>query len=145
MKKKSAFLTTYLDAFEGTLEPLQLSYAKLRLFADIFNKRNEITQKIIKFTPGGIRVISSGKEISIEYLSSGEKNDFVMFYRLIFNTYQNGIVLIDEPEISLHIEWQEEYLDRLIEICKMNGLQAIVATHSPSIINGHLDLFVDKR
>ena len=67
-----------------------------------------------------------------------------MFYRLIFNTSINGIVLIDEPEISLHIEWQEDYLDRLIDICQMNGLQAIVATHSPNIVNGHFDLFVDK-
>ncbi len=144
-EKKASFLKTYLDAFEGTLEPLQKNYEKLKLFVDIFNKRNEITHKTIKFTQNGIRVFSGKKQIDLECLSSGEKNDFVMFYRLLFNTSRNGIVLIDEPEISLHIEWQEEYIDRLIDICQMNGLQAIVATHSPNIVNGHLDLFVDKR
>ena len=112
---------------------------------DIFNKRNEITNKKIRFTQSGIEVYSGDKKIDIEWLSSGEKNDFVMFYRLIFNTAKNGIILIDEPEISLHIEWQEEYLDRLIDICKMNGVQALVATHSPNIVNGHLDLFIVKR
>ena len=144
-EKKASFLNTYLDAFKGTLEPLLKNYDKLKLFADIFNKRNEITQKTVKFCPTGIKVFSGENEIEIDCLSSGEKNDFVMFYRLIFNSSKYGIVLIDEPEISLHIEWQEEYLDRLLDICKMNSLQAIVATHSPNIINGHFDLFVDKR
>ena len=143
-ENKASFLTTYLDAFEGTLEPLQKKYDRLKLFADIFNRRNEITMKTVKFCPTGIKVFSGEKEIRIDCLSSGEKNDFVMFYRLIFNTPKYGIVLIDEPEISLHIEWQEEYLDRLLDICKMNDLQAIVATHSPNIVNGHFDLFVDK-
>lgn len=143
--KKASFLMTYLDAFEGTLAPLQKNYEKLKLFADIFNKRNEITHKTIKFTQEGIKIYSRNKPIDIECLSSGEKNDFVMFYRLIFQSSKSGIVLIDEPEISLHIEWQEEYLDRLIDICQMNDLQALVATHSPNIVNGHLDLFVDKR
>ena len=143
--KKASFLMTYLDAFEETLEPLQKNYEKMKLFVDIFNKRNEITHKTIKFTQTGIKVSSREKPIDIERLSSGEKNDFVMFYRLIFNSDKNGIVLIDEPEISLHIEWQEEYLDRLIDICKTNSLQAIVATHSPNIVNGHIELFVDKR
>ena len=67
-----------------------------------------------------------------------------MFYNLVFNVQNNGLVLIDEPEISLHVEWQETYLDKLLAICKMNGLQAIVATHSPNIISSHYDLLVDK-
>ncbi len=142
--KKATFLETYLNAFESTLEPLQGIYEKLKLFADIFNKRNVITQKTLKYDDQGIKIYSHGKEINIEDLSSGEKNDFIMFYRLVFDTSLGGIVLIDEPEISLHIEWQEEYLDKLIEICRMNDLQAIVATHSPNILNGHIDLLVDK-
>ena len=143
--KKSSFLTTYLDVFEPTIEPLQKAYSKMKLLADIFNKRNKITKKTIKFNQSGICIISHEKPIDINNLSSGEKNDLIMFYRLIFKTVKNGIVLIDEPEISLHIEWQEEYLDHLMDICRMNNLQAIVATHSPSIINGHLELFIDKR
>lgn len=127
------------------MPPLQKNYGKVKLFADIFHKRNEITQKRIRFTPNGIEIYSGGKRIDADCLSSGEKNDFVMFYSLIFNTSPGGVVLIDEPEISLHIEWQEEYLDRLLEICEMNRLQAIVATHSPNIVNGHFNLFVDKR
>ena len=84
-------------------------------------------------------------ELLLNYLSSGEKNDFIMFCELIFKAPRGSIVFIDEPEISLHISWQEEYIDRLLEICRMNDLQAVVATHSPNIVNDHLDLFVKSE
>ncbi len=142
---KAEFLTTYLNMFEKTLEPLRAICEKLKLFADIFHKRNEITRKCIRFTENGIEISSKGKKIDIDCLSSGEKHDFAMFFNLIFDTPKNSIILIDEPEISWHIEWQSEFLDQLIDICRINGTQAIVATHSPYIIYGHDDLVVDKQ
>lgn len=139
--KKRQFLIEYLNAFEGTLEPLEKIYVKIKLFSDIFKKRNEVTLKTVSFSPNGIDILVNGEKLDIHYLSSGEKNDFVMFFQLIFMAVENGIVLIDEPEISLHIEWQKEYLERLIHICQMNSIQAIIATHSPTIVNGHLGLY----
>ena len=50
--------------------------------------------------------------------------------------------MIDEPEISLHVAWQMEFIDILERICKLNGTQAIIATHSPDIVNGHDDLLI---
>ena len=142
--EKGAFLTVYLAAFSRTLKPLADNYEKLKLFADIFNERNRITKKTITYGRKGIILKVDDTELPLEYLSSGEKNDFVMFYDLIFNSQNNGLVLIDEPEISLHIEWQQTFLDSLIDICKMNGLQSIVATHSPNIIHGHRELFAER-
>ena len=139
-----AFLTVYLEAFKGTLQPWAEEYGRMKLFADIINKRNEITGKKLKFDRSGLVMTSDDNPIELSCLSSGEKNDLVMFYNLIFNSREGSVVLIDEPEISLHIEWQEEYIDRLLEICEMNGLQAIVATHSPNIVNGHFELYVEK-
>ena len=143
-KKRRAFLTVYLEAFEKTLEPLERNYTRLKLFVDILNRRNRVTHKIIKYGEEGIIVSVDGKTLPLDCLSSGEKNDFIMFYNLIFDSEKNGLVLIDEPEISLHIEWQEEYLDCLIDICDMNSLQAIVATHSPNIVNGHFELYAER-
>ena len=77
--KKASFLITYLDAFEGTLEPLQKNYLKLKLFSDIFHKRNEITHKTLKFTPNGIEIYSDDKKIDIDCLSSGEKTILLCF------------------------------------------------------------------
>ena len=78
----------------------------------------------------------------MEALSSGEKHDFIMFYELIFNSGENSVFLIDEPEISLHVAWQMEFINVLEKICELNGMQAIIATHSPDIVNGHDDLLI---
>lgn len=141
-EKKKDFLKVYLKEFSDAISVFDEIYPKLSLFARILNKRNEITKKIINFKGGELNITCNGERIPLECLSSGEKNDIIMFYELIFNCKQDDIVLIDEPEISLHISWQEEYIDRLLEICKMNSLQAIIATHSPNIINDHTDLIV---
>ena len=140
----STFLTVYLNAFKGTLEPWNREYKRMKLFADILNKRNRVTGKILKFGYDGIIISIDDQNLPLNCLSSGEKNDLIMFYNLIFNSKKDGLVLVDEPEISLHIEWQEEYLDCLLEICEMNELQAIIATHSPNIINGHIELFAKR-
>lgn len=143
-KDKGKFLSTYLSAFEETTEPLKEIYSRLSLFKQILDERNSITKKEIHFNREGITLNVGTREIPLETLSSGEKHDFIMFYNLIFNNSENGLVLVDEPEISLHVEWQETYLDKLIAICRMNDLQAIVATHSPNIVSSHYDFIVDK-
>lgn len=142
--EKGEFLTVYLNAFRQTLVPLEEHYSQLKLFVDILNHRNRVTHKVFSYSKEGIAITVDGRGLQLDRLSSGEKNDIVMFYNLIFGSEKNGLVLIDEPEISLHIEWQREYLDRLLEICNMNGLQAIVATHSPNIVNAHTDLYARK-
>ena len=65
-----------------------------------------------------------------------------MFYDLIFNTTENTLILIDEPELSLHIKWQLSYVDELIEIIKVTGFSAVLATHSPQIIHDKWNLTV---
>ena len=143
-KQKGAFLSTYLSAFKDTTEPLKEIYGRLNLFKQTLDERNSITGKKVVFGRDGISLSFGNREIGLDTLSSGEKHDFIMFYNLIFNIRENGLVLVDEPEISLHIEWQETYLDKLIAICEMNSLQAIVATHSPNIVSSHYDFLVDK-
>ena len=46
-------------------------------------------------------------------------------------------VLIDEPEISLHIEWQQGFIDDLFRILELKNLNFIIATHSPYIVDAH--------
>lgn len=91
-------------------------------------------------------ISKSGKKkewIGLDSLSSGEKNLIVMYYKLIFAdcTNDDSFVFIDEPETSLHIAWQRDYIDILSEILKLRGnTQCIVVTHSPSIIGEHSDI-----
>ena len=141
---KRRFLNTYILAFYPTTKVLEDLYYQLHSFQDIINKRNRITGKKVLFSKDGVYFKAGDRRIELDSLSSGEKHDFLMFYNLIFNTDENTLVLIDEPEISLHIEWQEAFLDELIEIQEWSEMQAIVATHSPYIVGSHYDLIIDK-
>ena len=73
-----------------------------------------------------------GKEFDISGLSSGEKQLFLRALSLKFLNVNNSIILIDEPEISLHPRWQRKIINVYENIGKNN--QLIIATHSPHII-----------
>lgn len=78
-----------------------------------------------------------------EALSSGEQNQLVMYYDLIFKTDPGTLVLIDEPEISLHVVWQRQFLDIILGIIGINGSDFVLATHSPQLIHTHWDKTID--
>jgi len=90
-----------------------------------------------------LSITSNGKELSLDQLSSGEKQEIVLLFELIFKSKQNMLLLIDEPEISLHISWQKKFIDDLQKIVEYNKMNVIVATHSPQIINNHWDWQID--
>jgi len=75
---------------------------------------------------------SAGEEFDINNLSSGEKQLFLRTLSIKMLEPKNSIILIDEPELSLHPKWQQ----RIIEVYKKIGEnnQIIVATHSPHIL-----------
>ena len=81
--------------------------------------------------------------LSLKELSSGEKQEVILLYELLFKIKPKSLVLIDEPEISLHIAWQKEFLNDLQKIANLQKFKVVVATHSPQIINGKWDLMVD--
>ncbi len=58
---------------------------------------------------------------------------------LLFNVPVGGVVLIDEPEISLHIAWQLAFIPDVKKIAQLAGFTFVVATHSPQIINDEWD------
>lgn len=75
---------------------------------------------------------SLGEEFDINDLSSGEKQLFIRTLAIKMLEPENSILLIDEPEISLHPKWQQKIIEVYKRIGKNN--QIIVATHSPHIL-----------
>ncbi|MDM8524769.1 AAA family ATPase [Desulfococcaceae bacterium HSG8] len=75
-------------------------------------------------------------------LSSGEQHQIVLFYELIFKSGENSLSLIDEPEISLHVDWQRQFLEDILKIAKLGNHNFLIATHSPQIIGSRRDLAV---
>lgn len=112
---------------------------QFELFTRYFNERNECTGKEVRVGPEGVTLYSKQGQITIDTMSVGELHDFALFYNLIFNV-SDGVVLIDEPERSMHIALQNTFIDKVMEICRMNDLQVIIATHSPDIVNGYSEL-----
>lgn len=74
------------------------------------------------------------QKMQVEELSSGEKQIITLMAYLAFKVdgRRQRIYIVDEPEVSLHITWQERFVDALLEACPEG--QFILATHSPSII-----------
>ena len=75
---------------------------------------------------------SSGKKFGINELSSGEKQLFLRTLAIKMLEPENSIIMIDEPELSLHPKWQQKIVDVYRKIGKNN--QIILATHSPHIL-----------
>lgn len=138
-------LKIYFEDFNMKYKEYEDFVKKLDLFTDIVNSR--LTFKKIKISrKDGIVIIDENcvdNSLSLNQLSSGEKQEIVLFYDLIFGVSNNVLLLIDEPEISLHIVWQKMFMDDLLKIVEYKGLKVIVATHSPQIINNHWDIQVD--
>lgn len=140
------FLTNYIEDNITKLEIYKELSEKLRLLRSIVNDRNVFTDKEMRFSAKeGVEFVSlkNDRTIPADKLSSGEKNNFVLFYELIFECGQHSLILIDEPEISLHVAWQRQFIDELNEICTLKGLQGIVATHSPDIVGDNVEFMVD--
>ena len=103
----------------------------------------EETNKKIYFEDDAIKIISgSNKKLQFQNLSSGERQIIFIFLKVINGGVDRSLILMDEPEISLHLSWQEKLLD---EITKINeSSQIIIVTHSPAIVmNGWFDCLVD--
>lgn len=74
--------------------------------------------------------------MSVKKASSGEQCMLVLMLGIAGHIQNNSIILIDEPEISLHPKWQEDFMELLIEAFdSYESCQFIVATHSPQIIS----------
>jgi len=87
--------------------------------------------KTVKFGEDSIDVISSKQEdIGVKSLSSGEKHILQLFIESLL--VGPSTLMIDEPELSLHIDWQNEFTSTMNQL--NNSMQLILATHSPEIM-----------
>lgn len=136
-------LSLYAIDTEEKLDALSKLSSSIKLFRSLIDNSFK-NKKIIFNKNDGFRFVTaySGSIILPENLSSGEQHELVMFYDLIFNTSKKSLVLIDEPELSLHIKWQLSYVDELLDIIRSTGFYAVLATHSPQIIHDKWDLTV---
>ncbi|MEM9833116.1 MAG: AAA family ATPase [Bacteroidota bacterium] len=137
-------LAVYLEDTEKKLEIFQDLLSRLNLFTNILNERRFAFKKVHVSKEKGFMFLTENNDVlPLTELSSGEQQEVVLLFELLFKVKRGTLVLIDEPEISLHVAWQKEFLDDLIKITELQEINTIIATHSPQIINERWDLTVD--
>ena len=134
-------ITLHVRDCQEKYQLFELLRKKIILLQEIIN--NLFLDKTFSINyENGFEVIRLGKIIDISKLSSGEQHQIILYYDLIFNTEPGTLVLIDEPEISIHIEWQRQFLKNLQKISEIINCDFIVTTHSPDIVNDKWNLIV---
>lgn len=115
----------------------QLSMQKKR-FQDIVDDLFSETGKKIVRTENEIRFSQIGETLVPYQLSSGEKQMLAILLTVLVEDNQSYVLFMDEPEVSLHIEWQKRLIDLCLELNP--NVQIILTTHSPAVVmNGWVD------
>lgn len=141
-ERTKSILSVYVEDVEKKLAIFDEIAKKIELLTRIINKRFSYKQIEISKEHGFIFKTSKGATLSPTDLSSGEQHELVLFYELLFKVAPGSLILIDEPEISLHVAWQMDFLKDLKDITEVADLDVLIATHSPDIIGNRWDLTV---
>jgi len=138
-------LSVYLNDSEEKLNVYDDLLEKIELFVNIINQREFAFKSIQISNNKGFSFYQNKTQqpLSLTDLSSGEQQEVVLLYELLFKTAPNSLILIDEPEISLHVIWQKAFIDDLKKIAKLKRISFLVSTHSPQIINNYWELTRD--
>ena len=107
-------------------------FTTFNLYIELLSKF--IKDKKIELSPGArhpLRISKNEMNLNLSDLSSGEKQLFILFTETLLQNNEKFIFIADEPELSLHIEWQKKLLGAIQELNPNS--QVIVATHSPEI------------
>lgn len=140
-----------VDEFNLNIDELYEHIIEFELFKNSFenfyNKYDPSYKKIkllLNDNPRFEYECSNGSLIDETKLSSGEINLLSILYSIAFKASQDTIVLIDEPEISLHPLWVQQITDTILKMVnKKKNMQVIMSSHSPFLSAGHEEYLVE--
>ena len=135
-------MTLYVHDTAGKFKVLDEFADRTRLFLDSVNAKYRHKKIRLDRQEGLVAVSDNDEPLVLDCLSSGEQHELVLHYDLLFRVPSNTIVLIDEPELSLHVAWQKRFLSDLVNIVQLSGFDVLIATHSPFIVGDREDLMV---
>ena len=122
----------------GNTDAAQQLSEKKRRFQDIVDELFQETGKKIVRTENEIRFSQIGETLVPYQLSSGEKQMLAILLTVLIEDDQHYVLFMDEPEVSLHVEWQKRLIDLCLELNP--NVQIILTTHSPAVVmNGWMD------
>lgn len=129
-------LNPYLDSVQDQVESLAPALQLIDTFVTGVN--SFLDRKELRFsTSHGISLVggSDGVQLQPDVLSSGERHLLYLMSHAILATADRPLLVIDEPELSLGIEWQRNLLPELLRCTASAGVQFLVASHSLQVMN----------
>jgi predicted ATPase len=140
-KEAVAVTAAYTDTLDARFRERDLVATRLTDFERAMN--SFFVDKRLKVGLGGFRVHSKGGEqLSESQLSSGEYNLLFLMVHATITRRRGTVIIIDEPELSMHVRWQRMLLPALFRCARGAQPQFIIATHSPDIASGFPDALV---
>nr|WP_305790316.1 AAA family ATPase [Pantoea sp. OXWO6B1] len=131
-------LNELLKEFDKNKKIAEARYKPIKDFSDSINSFLISSGKYLNIDDlGNINVYRGKKEIKLETLSSGEKQLLMLLSHSNFGVKNGGSFIIDEPELSLHLSWQESLIKNIVK--GNDNVQYIFATHSPEIVGDLYD------
>ena len=117
-----------------TKEDYNKIYARKFLFENLVNEAFKETGKVLDNDSDKLRfIIDEMTAIDADKLSSGEKQLLIILLTVLLEDGQEYVLMMDEPEISMHISWQYKLIDMILQLNP--NVQIILTTHSPMIFS----------
>jgi predicted ATPase len=133
-------IATFLRATLRKLEVLEEVSGTLQVFKRFLDERfNDKSMELDRYEGVKFSLRDTGS-IRPRRLSSGEQQMFVLAYEVLFRTQPGTLVIVDEPEISLHVLWQDTLIGHLQDMGQAGDLQFLLATHSPVLLGDYPEL-----
>ncbi|BEO05416.1 AAA family ATPase [Serratia marcescens] len=134
-------ISDILDVIDEYNEKIARMYRPINNFLNTINSFLIDSRKKVEVNTVGRLVVSrpDNEKCDIDILSSGERQLLVIIANVMLNKFTNisRVIIIDEPEISLHLKWQERFSETILAINPET--QFIMATHSPDIVGDLTD------
>ena len=135
IEDKDNLIVHYLLKLLETQKALDKEEKDIKDFVNVCN--NYLFDKKMKYDNVNFKINIEPNNIELQNLSSGEKQIVSLFSHIYLKEQKNNFIIIDEPELSLSVKWQQQLLPDILASNKCIGL--ISTTHSPFIFDNNLE------
>ena len=134
-----------VQLYEKLQEERKMIYSPVNKFIEVVNGLLAPRKKVSISSQNELVVTGTGngKRIEIEALSSGEKQLLIILGQALLQESTPVVFIADEPELSLHVEWQEKLTPSIAELNP--NAQIVFATHSPDIVGAYTHRIIDME
>jgi energy-coupling factor transporter ATP-binding protein EcfA2 len=138
-------LTPYLSSMLARYTALKEAQGLLSALIPTIN--GFLRDKLVTFSPKeGLNIVTAdGNPLLVESLSSGERQLLMLLCTTLLSRVDTKLFIIDEPELSLGVEWQRKILSALQLLTESSDVQFLIATHSIEIISGDPDSVISLK